>query len=224
MWLGRIGYLPAYELQKEIFNEVLNKTAENTFITCEHNDVITVGRNSLQDANLLYPREILLKNNYEIFDTDRGGDVTYHGLGQLVGYPIIRLSDYKEDLGWYLRALEEVIILALKDFNIVGFRSKVNTGVWVNGNDNKMRKICAIGIKASRWVTMHGFALNVFTDLARFQPIVPCGIKDFGVTSILQESNKKYSLEEVTEICFKKWDIVFSQHQINQDFMRVTEN
>lgn len=210
IWLGRIGYLQGYEFQKKIFDEVLNKHTSNTFITCEHNHVITIGRNSQHGSNLLYSPELLQANNYEIYNTDRGGDVTYHGLGQLVGYPIIRLTDYKEDLGWYLRSLEQMIILLLQDLNIEGFRSKVNTGVWVNGKDGKMRKICAIGIKASRWVTMHGFALNVFTDLSRFQAIVPCGIKDFGVTSVLNETNVKYSLEEISNLCFKKWDIVFT--------------
>ncbi|MBL0333528.1 MAG: lipoyl(octanoyl) transferase LipB [Chlorobiota bacterium] len=209
-WLGRINYGEAYDLQKLTFQNVLDEKEDNTFFLCEHPDVITIGRNSKNDNNLLKSREQLKLDGYEVFDVDRGGDVTYHGIGQLVGYPIIRLKDYKEDLGWYLRSLEELIILTIKEFGVNGVRSEVNTGVWVNSIDNIQRKLCAIGIKSSRWTTMHGFALNVTTELNRFNPIVPCGIKEFGVTSIENETNKVFSLQQISDVCFDMWNDVFS--------------
>ncbi|MBC8145459.1 MAG: lipoyl(octanoyl) transferase LipB, partial [bacterium] len=141
----------------------------------------------------------------EVFDVDRGGDVTYHGPGQLVGYPIIRLVDFREDLGWYMRAIEELIIRTLRDFDVDGTRKEGMSGVWCAD-----KKVCAIGVRASRWVTMHGFAFNITTDLDRFEAIVPCGITDYAVTSIEQQASARHSLEDVALKVASHWDAVFT--------------
>jgi lipoate-protein ligase B len=203
-WLGRIGYGEAWELQRQTFDAVVRGEAPNTFLLCEHPDVITLGRNCHGDENLRAPRQQLETEGYEIFNVDRGGDVTYHGPGQLVGYPIIRLGDFREDLGWYMRSLEELIIRAIAGYGIEGGRKEGMSGVWVGE-----RKICAIGVRASRWTTMHGFALNVSTDLARFDAIVPCGITSYGVTSILEERGLEPGVQEVAERVAAAWDGVF---------------
>jgi lipoyl(octanoyl) transferase len=204
-WIGRMPYAEAWDLQRQVFNEVLSGARPNTFLLCEHPDVITLGRNARSDANLLHSRELLEANGYEVFDVDRGGDVTYHGPGQLVGYPIIRLADFREDLGWYMRTIEELIIRAIAAYGLEGARRTGMSGVWCDSG-----KICAIGVRASRWVTMHGFALNVTTDLGRFQAIVPCGIADYGVTSILAETGESRTLEEVARRVVGVWDEVFA--------------
>jgi lipoyl(octanoyl) transferase len=203
-WLGRAEYGKAWELQRTLFDEVLRGVRPNTFLLCEHPDVITLGRNARNDANLLLSRELLEANGYQVFDVDRGGDVTYHGPGQLVGYPIVRLADFREDLGWYMRTIEEMIIRGIARYGLVGGRRAGMSGVWCND-----RKVCAIGVRASRWVTMHGFALNVTTDLDRFSAIVPCGIADYGVTSIAAESGLRPSLEEVAAAVVAEWDAAF---------------
>lgn len=204
-WLGRIGYAEAWELQRSIFDEVLRGERPNTFLLCEHPDVITLGRNARTDANLLMSRELLEAGGYEVFDVDRGGDVTYHGPGQLVGYPIIRLADFREDLGWYMRTIEELIIRAIAAYGIEGGRRAGMSGVWTGE-----RKVCAIGVRASRWVTMHGFALNVTTDLSRFGAIVPCGIAEYDVTSIQRETGMTPDLPEVARRVVECWDDAFS--------------
>jgi lipoyl(octanoyl) transferase len=203
-WLGLVPYAEAWELQRHTFDEVLTGARPNAFLLCEHPHVLTLGRNSREDANLRAPRAELLERGYEIFDVDRGGDVTYHGPGQLVGYPIIRLSDFREDLGWYMRSLEAVIIRALAAYGLECERKGGMSGVW-SGD----RKICAIGVRASRWVTMHGFALNVTTDLDRFDAIVPCGIETHGVTSIERETELRPSLLDVAGHVVSSWDPVF---------------
>lgn len=203
VWLGRISYADAWELQRATFQEVLSGSLPNAFLLCEHPHVLTLGRNCRGDDNLRASRTELESRGYEVFDVDRGGDVTYHGPGQLVGYPIVRLSDFREDLGWYMRSLEEVIIRALANFGLECGRKPGMSGVWVAD-----RKICAIGVRASRWVTMHGFALNVTTDLSRFDAIVPCGIDDYGVTSIEKETRLSPTLIEVAESVLREWDAV----------------
>jgi lipoyl(octanoyl) transferase len=142
-----------------------------------------------------------LKNlGIEFFHINRGGDVTYHGLQQIVGYPILDLDKFKTDLGWYLRSLEQVIIEVIAEYGLKGERSDGETGVWLEPNDPFMaRKICAMGIKCSRWITMHGFALNVNTDLSHFEFIVPCGIEGKTVTSLEKELGKKVDYEEVKQ-------------------------
>lgn len=212
-WLGRIGYGPAWELQRQVFAEVQSGARPNTLLLCEHPDVITLGRECRDDGNLLMPRALLEANGYEVFDVDRGGDVTYHGPGQLVGYPILRLADFREDLGWYMRSIEEWIIRTIARFGVeAGRKSTVPgeekmrfTGVWTpNG------KICAIGVRASRWTTMHGFALNVTTNLDRFAAIVPCGISQYPVTSIERETGLRPALEDVALAAVEEFDAVFA--------------
>lgn len=204
-WIGRIGFADAWAMQRAIFDEVVRNERPNTFLLCEHPDVITLGRNARNDANLLVPREELTARGYEVFDIDRGGDVTYHGPGQLVGYPIIRLGDFREDLGWYMRTLEELVIHAIRAYGLEGEHRPGMSGVWCNNG-----KICAIGVRASRWATMHGFALNVTTDLSRFDSIIPCGISEYAVTSIARESGAEPSLEDVAREVVASWDTVFA--------------
>ena len=207
-WLGRIDYADAWELQRAVFDEVLRGARDNTFLLCEHPDVITLGRNARNDANLLLSRELLEANGYQVFDVDRGGDVTYHGPGQLVGYPIVRLADFREDLGWYMRTIEEMIIRGIARYGLSGGRRQGMSGVWCDD-----RKICAIGVRASRWVTMHGFALNVSTNLERFSAIVPCGIAEYGVTSIAAESGESPTLEEVAAAVVAERDGSFAAEE-----------
>lgn len=205
VWLGRIAYGPAWELQRQLFEEVRRGERENTFLLCEHPDVITLGRNCHGDENLRAPRAELLADGYEVYEVDRGGDVTYHGPGQLVGYPIVRLADFREDLGWYMRSVEEMIIRAIAGVGLDSGRQPGMSGVWCGD-----RKVCAIGVRASRWVTMHGFALNVSTDLERFGGIVPCGITDYAVTSIENETGVRHDLRAIAGLVAAEWDGVFA--------------
>jgi len=168
--LGRIGYGSALELQQELVAGRKQGLIPDQLLLLEHPHVITMGRNGHME-NLLADEELLGRAGIGFFPTDRGGDVTYHGPGQLVGFPILDLREWKRDVGAYVRAVEQVIIDTLQDFGITGGRIAGMTGVWVDG-----RKIAAIGIHISRWVTSHGFALNVGTDLTYFQYIVPCGL------------------------------------------------
>jgi len=201
-WIGRVPYQQAWDLQRRIFNDVSAGHGPNRFILCEHPDVLTIGRNARDDRNLLYSRNELEAMGYEVYDVDRGGDVTYHGPGQLVGYPIIRLADYREDLGWYIRSLEDLIIHVIGRKGLHGGRKAKLTGVWVGE-----KKICAIGVRASRWTTMHGFALNVTTNLDRFNAIIPCGIEDYQVTSIRNEGGGDATVEEVAALAAQCWAV-----------------
>lgn len=152
----------------------------------------------------------LLKNNIEFFNTNRGGDITFHGLQQIVGYPILDLENYYTDIGKYLRNLEELVILTIGDYGIKGDRSKGETGVWIEpGIPGRERKICAIGVRCSRWITMHGFALNVNTDLGYFNNIIPCGIVNKQVTSIEKELGRKVDYAEVKERIKMNFEKVF---------------
>lgn len=194
---GLTPYAEAYEKQKTLFDTAIKrKTAHepvrNTLIFCEHPHVITLGKHG-SDANLLFPEEVLKEKQIEVFRVDRGGDITYHGPGQLVGYPILDLESFRIGLKEYIYRIEEAIIDLLAEYNIKGERLAGATGVWIE----KARKICAIGVRSSRYVTMHGFALNVSTDLDYFRLINPCGFKDKGVTSMEKELNRGISVEEV---------------------------
>src|ERR1051326_2418458 len=168
--LGRIDYGRALELQQQLVDGRKQGLIPDQLLLLEHPHVITLGRNG-QMANLLANEEVLLRAGIAFYPTDRGGDITYHGPGQLVGYPILDLREWKRDVGAYVRAIEQVIIDTLADYGISGGRIPKLTGVWVEG-----RKIAAIGVHISRWVTSHGFALNVSTDLSYFGYIVPCGL------------------------------------------------
>jgi lipoyl(octanoyl) transferase len=195
--LGLIRYADAWELQRAIFDEVADGKRADTLLLLEHPHVFTLGRVT-QQASILFNEARLKELNAEMFEIDRGGDVTYHGPGQLVGYPILNLAHFKEDLGWYLRALEESIIEMLASYDVKAFRVQGRTGVWVQG-ENEEEKICAIGIKASRWCTMHGFAFNVDPDLTYFDHIIPCGIGDKKVTSLARVLGHEVDMNEVAE-------------------------
>lgn len=154
--------------------------------------------------------EELVQNNIAFFNTNRGGDITFHGLQQIVGYPILDLEKFYTDIGKYLRNVEEVIIQTIAEYNIIGQRSTGETGVWIDADIiGKERKICAIGVRCSRWVTMHGFALNVNTDLSYFNNIIPCGIQNKQVTSIEKELGYKINYVEVKEVLKQKFAKVF---------------
>ena len=176
--LGRTSYADCWDLQRRLSEERRVGSRGDVLLHTEHDHVYTLGK-SANDDHLLANDEELVRTGAEVFHIDRGGDITYHGPGQIVGYPILDLKDHREDLHWYLRSLEEVIILTLKRLGIEAGREEGLTGVWVEGE-----KIAAIGVKVSRWITMHGFALNVSTDLTRFERIIPCGIFHKGVTSV----------------------------------------
>ena len=184
--LGRVPYIEALELQRAAAKARLDgRLEQDLLILVEHPPVVTTGR-STKDSNLLLSREQLAARGIELFDVERGGDVTFHGPGQLVGYPIIDLKRHKEDLHWYLRQVEQMLIDALASTGIAADRNLGNTGVWTNG-----RKIASIGVHARQWVTWHGFALNITTDLSQFDVMVPCGIADVEMTSVARELLEK---------------------------------
>ena len=172
--LGKSHYNDAWKLQKRLQSQRISGQIDDQLLLVEHFPVYTLGKNT--------PREHLLtkeSDNISIIQTDRGGDITFHGPGQLVGYPILDLNQYKRSITWYMRELEQLIIDVLKEYDINAERKKGLTGVWVKG-----KKIAALGVRISKWVTMHGFSLNINPDLKYYQGIIPCGIKDYGVTSM----------------------------------------
>jgi lipoyl(octanoyl) transferase len=182
---------------------------KNHLLFVEHPPVYTLGKNG-NAANVLMTTAFMEANGIDYFHINRGGDITFHGPEQLVGYPILDLEKFKTDLGWYLRSLEEVIIQTLAHYGIVAGRSIGETGVWLDPDNKKLaRKICAMGIKCSRWITMHGFALNVNTDLSYFNNIVPCGIQGKAVTSLEKELGYKVDYQEVKEKIKKHFQLLF---------------
>jgi lipoyl(octanoyl) transferase len=191
--LGLVDYAAALELQRERVAQRKAGVIPDTLLLLEHPHVYTLGRNARQE-NILASPEWLASRGAQVFHTDRGGDVTYHGPGQLVGYPILDLTQHRRDISWYMRSLEEVFIRTARDWGIEAGRSPGAAGVWV-GND----KLAAMGVHLSRWVTSHGFALNVNTDLRYFEWIVPCGLRDKGVTSLAKLLGRAVEMEEVTE-------------------------
>jgi lipoyl(octanoyl) transferase len=184
-------------MQQQLLEAVALGMSPDTLLLLEHPHVYTQGRVT-DKSNLLFTPSLLEQIGAETFEIDRGGDVTYHGPGQLVGYPILNLSRYKEDLGWYLRALEESIIRTLATYDVKGYRVQGRTGVWVGASGSE-EKICAIGIRATRWCTMHGFAFNVNTDLTYYRHIIPCGIGDKPVTSLEKLLDRSIEMREVKE-------------------------
>jgi lipoyl(octanoyl) transferase len=205
---GIIDYQEAWDKQEALFSEIVNiKSANRTnnteyitknyLIFCEHPAVYTLGKSG-KIEHLLLDEKGLLENHARFYKINRGGDITYHGPGQLVGYPILNLDYFFTDIHKYLRLLEEAVILTLADYGIAAGRSEGQTGVWLESEDPfKARKICAMGVRCSRWVTMHGFAFNVNTNLADFKNIVPCGIDDKAVTSMEAELGEKINMEAV---------------------------
>lgn len=218
--IGRSDYREAWDYQDELFKRIVDIKLANRnreveaprpgfFVFTEHNHVYTLGKRG-DLSNLLLSQEQLEKREISFFKSNRGGDITYHGPGQIVGYPIIDLEAYKPDIRWYMRSLEEVIIRTLAEYGIIGTRSEGETGVWLDVGTPFARKICALGVRTSRWVTMHGFALNVNTDLGFFDHIIPCGIRGKAVTSMHAELGKKLDLEVVKDQILKHFSEVFS--------------
>lgn len=209
--LGLIGYKEAWDIQEKIFSEVIDKKISNRkkplsqkqrtsdyLLFAEHKPVFTLGKSG--DMNNLLTEVSQLENlGIEFFKINRGGDITFHGPGQIVGYPILNLDHFYTDIHRYLRTLEDVIIDTLAEYGIKGGRSPGETGVWLDEGTPFARKICALGVRASRWVTMHGWAFNVNTDLKYFQHIVPCGISDKAVTSLSAETGKQMNMVEVKQ-------------------------
>lgn len=201
--LGRIGYADALSLQKEFVGKVSSGEHPPILLLLEHNPVITIGRKG-GGEHITAPEEILKKRGVEVFETNRGGDVTFHGPGQLVGYPIITLEGEQRDIHRYLRMLEVVLIRALEEYQIRAERVEGFTGVWVEN-----RKIAAIGVGVVSWVTFHGFALNVNTDLSYFDLIVPCGITDREVTSMQRELGREVTMKGVEDSVVRQFGEVF---------------
>jgi lipoyl(octanoyl) transferase len=230
--LGRINYKSAWDYQEELVkqnaaikaearqkreavlgtfsaNVVLDLETTHHLLFCEHPPVYTLGKSGSM-SNVLLSEQQMHDKDIEFFKTNRGGDITFHGLEQIVGYPILDLEKFYTDIGKYLRELEEVIILTLAEFSITGARSAGETGVWIEpGVKGKERKICAMGIRCSRWITMHGFALNVNTDLSYFDNIIPCGIVDKQVTSMQKELGSEVDIEEVKDRVKYNFEKVF---------------
>jgi lipoyl(octanoyl) transferase len=201
--LGRTRYADTWDLQHRLFDLRQHGLIDDVLLLTEHEHVYTLGKGG--DSNhLLASEDELSTDGTEVFRIDRGGDITYHGPGQIVGYPILDLNQYSPDIHKYLRSLEDVIIGLLKSYGIKGEREEGMTGVWVGGE-----KIAAIGVKVSRWVTMHGFALNVNTDLRKFEQIIPCGIFHKGVTSMKRILGRDLPLEEVESRLTESFSAVF---------------
>lgn len=221
--LGLKDYKQTWDYQEELFKEILdvkiknrredaNLITENYFLFVEHPHVYTLGKSG-DFSNLLINEKQLEKKGAKFYKINRGGDITYHGPGQIVGYPILDLENFFTDIHKYLRLLEEMIILTLQDYGLKGERSKGETGVWLDVGTPFARKICAMGVRASRWVTMHGFALNVNTDLGYFDHIIPCGIEGKAVTSLNIELGKKQVDEnEIKEKLLKYFEVLFEAH------------
>jgi lipoyl(octanoyl) transferase len=199
--LGLIAYAEAWELQKRLVAARKAGAIEDVLLFCEHPHVITLGRSGNR-ANLLASENVLRQKGVEYFETTRGGDITYHGPGQIVGYPIFDLGAIRRDVVWYVRSLEEVMIRASAELGISANRVAGKTGIWV-GETNLEEKLAAIGVHISRWVTSHGFAYNVATDLRYFDLIVPCGIRDRRATSVEKLLGRTVVLSEIKPLLAK---------------------
>jgi lipoyl(octanoyl) transferase len=223
--LGLIAYAEAWELQERVVAARKAGAIEDVLLLCEHPHVITLGRSGNR-ANLLASESVLRQKGVEFFETSRGGDITYHGPGQIVGYPILNLGAIRRDVVWYVRTLEEAMIRATADLGITARREPGKTGLWVDAGgvaeeskrdssralgmtDQQAEKLAAIGVHISRWVTSHGFAYNVATDLRYFELIVPCGIADRKATSLEKLLGRRVSLEEIRPLLVKQVCEVF---------------
>lgn len=208
--LGLSNYASTWDLQKKLFDLRLLNKIDDTLILCEHPHTYTVGKNGVDNVSkhLLMNKDELRRNDISVFEIDRGGDITYHGPGQIVGYPILNLNNYYRDIHRYLRDIEEVIIQTLAVFGITGKRIDTITGVWID-TPRGPEKICAIGVKVTRWITMHGFALNVNSNLDFFSNIIPCGITDKGVTSMENILGNKLELYNIEGSVVKSFENVF---------------
>ena len=219
---GLVNYQEAWDRQDQLFSEIvaskvqnrtenLSNPTANYLVFVEHPHVYTLGKSG-KPENLLLNESGLLQKQASYYKINRGGDITYHGPGQLVGYPILDLDNFFTDIHLYLRTLEEAVILTLADYGIAAGRYSGFTGVWLDADNSKARKICALGVRCSRWVTMHGFAFNVNTDLNYFKNIVPCGIDDKDVTSMERELGEKADINEVKKILRKHISVLFEMN------------
>jgi lipoyl(octanoyl) transferase len=213
--IGKSSFSDAWEYQEDIFKKIIDQKIKNRssdikmetnnfLIITEHNPVYTIGKSG-NISNLLLNDDEMKTQGIEYYKINRGGDITYHGPGQIMGYPILDLDNFFTDINLYLRKLEEVIINTLKSYDLEGFVIKGETGVWVKDNNGLSNKVCAFGIRASRWVTMHGFSFNVNPELNYFKNIIPCGIKDKGVTSVSELKNSNIEMNEIKQILYKKF-------------------
>tara|TARA_B100001175_G_scaffold186208_1_gene158095 strand:- start:290 stop:991 length:702 start_codon:yes stop_codon:yes gene_type:complete len=198
--LGRRSYLSCWKLQKELHELIKSNDIPSTVLFLEHENVYTLGKNA--DKNYLlntYPE-------IDVVETDRGGQITYHGPGQLVGYPIINLNNYQKSITWFIESIEQIIINTLKDLNIKSSRKQGLPGVWVDDE-----KICAMGVRIAQWVTMHGFALNVNPNMKYFDGMIPCGILDYGVTSISNNINKSPNFNDIISTLIFEFNHIFNK-------------
>ncbi len=213
--IGTVEYLDAFEQQERLMKEIIDlklknrdrkdgvyEETPNYMLFVEHPHVYTLGKSG-DEHNMLANEGKLKEINATFVMTNRGGDITYHGFGQLIGYPILDLDNFKSDIHLYMRNLEEVIIRVIAEYGLKGERSEGETGVWLDVGKPYARKICAMGVKTSKWVTMHGFGLNINTDLRYFEYIIPCGIKDKSVTSLKRELERELTLAEIEELKIK---------------------
>ncbi|WP_419212538.1 lipoyl(octanoyl) transferase LipB [Maribacter sp. X9] len=225
--LGLKDYKETWDFQEEIFKDIIdlkiknrreetNVSTPNHFLLVEHPHVYTLGKSG-DMQNLLVDEKTLEEKGAKFYKINRGGDITYHGPGQIVGYPILDLDNFFTDIHKYLRFLEEIVILTLAEYGLKAERSKGETGVWLDGDTPFARKICAMGVRASRWVTMHGFALNVNADLGYFDMMIPCGIKDKAVTSLNVElGQREVDVEEVKEKLLSHFETLFEAELLKQ--------
>lgn len=228
--IGSKEYKEAWDFQNELFQGIVDiKLANrnndvkvvppNYLIFTEHPPVYTLGKSG-DLSNLLLNEEQLKTKGISFFKSNRGGDITFHGPGQIVGYPIIDLEAFKADIRWYMRSLEEVMIKTIAHYGLKGVRSDGETGVWLDVGTPFARKICALGVRTSRWVTMHGFALNVNTNLGYFDHIIPCGIRGKAVTSMEAEMNKKIAIPEVKKLILQYFEEVFEATIVDDQLIR----
>lgn len=215
--IGTTKYAYAWDLQKDLLRERIDGRIPDTILFTEHENTYTIGKSG-GDDHLLASEDELRRKGIALFKIDRGGDITYHGPGQIVCYPIIDLNEHYRDIHKYLRDLEEVVIRTLKHYEIEAYRDPEYTGVWVDGE-----KICAIGVKVSHWVTMHGFAFNINTDLSYFGRIIPCGIFHKGVTSLSQILERPVDMAEVKNVIAGKFAEVFQTEIERASFEQFNE-
>jgi lipoyl(octanoyl) transferase len=226
--LGLMDYKECWDLQEKLFNGIISQKisnrdlpeheripTKNYLLFVEHPHVYTLGKSG-NSENLLINENSLSEKQATFYKINRGGDITYHGPGQLVAYPILDLDNFFTDIHKYLRLLEETIILTLKEYKIEGGRRKGETGVWIDPDKKNARKICAMGVRCSRWVTMHGWGFNVTPDLNYFDHIIPCGINDKDVTSLTRELGKPVALKEIKEKLLQNFTSVFEAQVLKE--------